>query len=372
LQTEPLSLNAGESMKIIDLRTTAVRLPLAEPLGNATATITTLSCLVVDLLTDEGAAGENLIFTIRPEQLPLLDAMVHVLRDAVVGRDPDDTEAFFQDAWRRINFIGFAGVSIMGISAIEGAMWDLRGKRAGLSISRLLGRARGTIPAYASSGLWLTQDIASLTRQAAGFVEKGFKAMKLRLAGNTEIDIARVAAVRNAIGEKIGLMVDANQALSPGDAIRLGQALEPYDIAWFEEPVPAHALDQSAMVASALSVPIASGENEYTRYGFRRMIEAKAASILMPDLQRVGGVSEFSRVGALAASFDLPISSHLFPEMSLQLLGHVPTAHSLEHVDWFAPLYKEQIALKDGIAEIPDTPGWGFTIDRDSIKRRGI
>ncbi len=358
-----------ESMKIIDLRTTAVQLPLAEPLGNATATITTISCLVIDLVTDEGLVGENLIFTIRPEQLPLLDAMVHVLRDAIVGRDPDDSEAFFQDAWRRINFIGFSGVSIMGISAIDGAMWDLRGKRVGLSISRLLGRARNEIPAYASGGLWLNQDIASLTQQAEDFVDQGFKAMKLRLAGNIEIDIPRVAAVRKAIGGKVGLMVDANQALSPTEAIRLGHALEPYGIAWFEEPVPAHALDQSAMVASALSIPVASGENEYTRYGFRRMIEAKAASILMPDLQRVGGVSEFSRVGALAASFDLPISSHLFPEMSLQLLGHVPTAHSLEHLDWFAPLYEEQITLKDGVAEIPDAAGWGFTIDRNSIKR---
>ncbi|WP_117190161.1 mandelate racemase/muconate lactonizing enzyme family protein [Rhizobium terrae] len=356
-------------MKITDLRTTAVSLPLAEPLGNATATIRKFSCIVVDLVTDEGLQGENLIFTIRPEQLKLLDAMVHVLRDAVIGRDPDDTGAFWADAWRRINFIGFTGVSIMGISAIDGAMWDLKAKRAGCSISRMLGRCRDTIPAYASGGLWLTQDIPSLVRQAEGFVAQGFRAMKLRLAGRVEIDLPRVKAVREAIGDEIGLMIDANQVLGVDEAIRLGDALAPFDIAWFEEPVPGHALEDSARVAKALRMPIASGENEYTRYGFRRMIETGAASILMPDLQRVGGVTEFARVGALAASFDLPISSHLFPEMSLQLLAHVPTAHSLEYMEWFAPLYEEKIHLAGGIARIPDAPGWGMSLDRNAIHR---
>lgn len=356
-------------MKITDLRTTPVRLPLAEPLGNATATIHEFSCLVVDLITDEGLRGENLIFTIRPEQLKLLDSMVHVLRDAVIGRDPDDTGAFWADAWRRINFIGFTGVSIMGISAIDGAMWDLKGRRAGLSISRQLGRCRETIPAYASGGLWLTQDIPSLVRQAEGFVAQGFKAMKLRLAGRIDVDLPRVKAVRTAVGSDIGLMVDANQVLSADEAIKLGHALSPCDIAWFEEPVPAHALGDSAKVAKALKMPIASGENEYTRYGFLRMIETGAASILMPDLQRVGGVTEFARVGALAASFDLPISSHLFPEMSLQPLAHVPTAHSLEYLEWFAPLYEEKIELRNGEAVIPDRPGWGIALERSAIDR---
>jgi L-alanine-DL-glutamate epimerase-like enolase superfamily enzyme len=359
-------------MKITHLTTTAVSLPLAEPLGNATATIREFSCIVVDLGTDEGLRGENLIFTIRPEQVKLLDSMVHVLSDAVIGLDPDDTGAFWADAWRRINFIGFTGVSIMGISAIDGAMWDLRAKRAGLSISRMLGRCRETIPAYASGGLWLTQDIPALVRQAESFVAQGFKAMKLRLAGRIEVDLPRVKAVRAAIGSDIGLMVDANQVLDADAAIRLGDALAPFDIAWFEEPVPAHALEDSAKVANSLRIPIASGENEYTRYGFRRMIEAGAASILMPDLQRVGGVTEFARVGALAASFDLPISSHLFPEMSLQLLAHVPTAHSLEYMDWFAPLYQEKIDLIDGLAGVPDAPGWAMALDRAAIRRYSL
>lgn len=354
-------------MKITSLQTIPLRLPLAEPLGNATATIHEFSCLAVFLETDAGLIGENLIFTIRPEQLPVLDAMVSALAEAAIGRPIEETEAFWSDAWRRINFLGFTGVSIMGISAIDGAMWDLRGKAAALPVASLIGHARRTVPTYASSGLWLTQSTADLVTQAESFAAQGFKAMKLRLAGRRETDLPRLAALRRALGEHIDLMVDANQAMSAADAIRLGKEMAQFGIAWFEEPLPAHDLDHLAEVAANLDTPIASGENEYTRYGFRRMIEAKAARILMPDLQRVGGVSEFIKVAALAAAHDLPVSSHLFPEMSLQLMAALPNATLLEHVDWFAPLYQEQLALADGCFTLSDRPGWGFSFDKKAL-----
>jgi L-alanine-DL-glutamate epimerase-like enolase superfamily enzyme len=191
--------------------------------------------------------------------------------------------------------------------------------------------------------------------------------MKLRLAGRRETDLPRLAEVRRAIGNHIDLMVDANQAMTAADAIRLGREMAQFGIAWFEEPLPAHNLDHLAEVAAALATPIASGENEYTRYGFRRMIEAKAARILMPDLQRVGGVSEFIKVAALAAAPDLPVSSHLFSEMSLQLMAALPNATLLEQVDWFAPLYQEQLVLVDGCFTLSDRPGWGFSFDRKAL-----
>jgi L-alanine-DL-glutamate epimerase-like enolase superfamily enzyme len=355
-------------VKITTLETIPLRLPLTRPLGNATATIDAFSCLAIYLGSDEGLVGENLIFTIRSEQLHMLDSMVHVLRDAVIGRDVDDTEAFWSEAWRRINFVGFAGVSIMGISAIDGAMWDLRGKAVGKSISRLLGRSRETVAAYASGGLWLDQDIPALVAEAEGFAAQGFRAMKLRLSGRAEVDIPRVAAVRTAIGLGVGLMVDANQALDVDSTLRLARLLEPYDIAWFEEPIPAHDLEGLARIAARITMPIASGENEYTRFGFRRMLELRAASVLMPDLQRVGGVSEFYKAGCLAHAYDTKVSSHLFPEMSLQLLGSLPNASYLEHLGWFQPLYQEKLDLQpDGTVVVPDRPGSGFRFDPSAI-----
>lgn len=359
-------------MKITGMRTIPLRRALEQPIGNATATISAFSYLAILLDTDEGLSGENVIFTIRPEQLRLLDAMVHVLADAVIGRDPDDTEGFWAEAWKRINFIGFAGVSIMGISAIDGAMWDLRGRRRGLSISRLIGRRRDRVTTYASGGLWLTQSTDAMVRQAEDFARAGFKAMKLRLAGDAAIDLPRLAALRQAVGPDASLMVDANQAMTAKAAIALARRMEAYDIAWFEEPVAAHDLTASSRVASAIPMPLASGENEYTRYGFARMIEAGAADLLMPDLQRVGGPSEFLKVAALAATHGLPVSSHLFPEMSLQLLGAIDGVHSLEHVDWYAPLYREALEFVDGAIVVPDRPGWGFTLDPEALRRFAI
>ena len=143
--------------------------------------------------------------------------------------------------------------------------------------------------------------------------------------------------------------------------------LEEYDLTWFEEPLPAWDLDGLARVAATLDTPIASGETEYTRYGFRRMIELRSADILMPDLQRVGGVSEFMRVGHMAESYDVGVSSHLFPETSIQVLGGLSNSVYLEYMPWFSPLYNEALTFLEGQALVPERPGWGFTFNQDYI-----
>jgi L-alanine-DL-glutamate epimerase-like enolase superfamily enzyme len=143
--------------------------------------------------------------------------------------------------------------------------------------------------------------------------------------------------------------------------------LEEFDLTWFEEPLPAWDLDGLARVAAALDTPIASGETEYTRYGFRRMIELRSADILMPDLQRVGGVSEFVRVGHMAESHDIAVSSHLFPETSIQVLGGLANSSFLEYMPWFSPLYHETLEFREGEALVPERPGWGFTFNQDYI-----
>lgn len=193
-------------------------------------------------------------------------------------------------------------------------------------------------------------------------------AVKMRLApGPLPATEARVRAVCEAIGPGVKLMADANQQLSEEQAIRMGRMLEAYDLAWFEEPLPAWDLAGLARLAAALDTPIASGEREYARYGFRQMVEQRSADVLMPDLQRVGGVTEFIRVAHLAAAYDMPVSSHLFPEMSLSVLAGLDNATWLEHMPWLTPLYREPIELREGAAVVPDRPGWGFTLDLERI-----
>jgi L-alanine-DL-glutamate epimerase-like enolase superfamily enzyme len=164
-------------------------------------------------------------------------------------------------------------------------------------------------------------------------------------------------------------MVDANQRFSAGQAIRIGQKLEELDIAWFEEPVPAYDIAGSAQVAAALDMPIANGENIYTRYGFRRILEMKAADILMPDLIRVGGITEFLKVAHMAEAYEIPVTPHIFPEESMHLVGAIPNCTYLENMPWLSPLYREKIEVEDGSVVLPQRPGFGFTFDPDAIER---
>jgi L-alanine-DL-glutamate epimerase-like enolase superfamily enzyme len=296
--------------------------------------------------------------------------MIEELADTVVGRDAGHIAEFWSRAWRDINFLGHKGVSVVGISAIDGALWDVLGKSVDLPIYRLLGGAKSTVPAYHSGGLWLSSSREELVEEAQRFAGQGFKAIKMRLGlPDPNEDIARVEEVRKAIGPSIKLMADANQGQTESGAIRLGRRLEQYDLTWFEEPLPAWDLDGLARVAAALDTPIASGETEYTRYGFRRMLELRSADILMPDLQRVGGVSEFVRVAHLAECYDVPVSSHLFPETSIQVLGGLSNGLYLEYMPWFSRLYNETLEFSNGDAIVPERPGWGFTFNQEYIRR---
>jgi L-alanine-DL-glutamate epimerase-like enolase superfamily enzyme len=317
---------------------------------------------------DSGVVGENLIFTLNARRTRVLQSMVEEMADLIIGRDAGHIAGFWARAWRDINFLGHKGVPVVGISALDGALWDALGKMSNLPLYRILGGAQDRVPVYHSGGLWLSSSGKELVAEAERFAAAGFRAMKMRL-GSPEpaTDAARVRAVRTAIGPKIKLMADANQGLTENQAIRLGRALEEFDLTWFEEPLPAWDLDGLARVAAALDTPIASGETEYTRYGFRRMLELRSADILMPDLQRVGGVSEFIRVGHMAESYDIPVSSHLFPETSLQVLGALANTIYLEYMPWFSKLYNETIEFAEGQAIVPERPGWGFTFNQDYV-----
>lgn len=355
-------------MKVTAVETQPVTVRLDQPIGSALGEIAKFGCILVTVRTDAGITGENLIFTLNDRRTKVLRQMVDELADVAVGHDAGHIAGFWARAWKDINFLGHKGVPVAGISAIDGALWDLLGKAAGLPLYRLLGGAQDRVPAYHSGGLWLSRSIDELVVEAQGFVDQGFRAMKMRLGlPDPAEDIARVKAVRDAIGPGVRLMADANQGLTEAQAIRLGRRLEPFDLTWFEEPLPAWDLDGLARVAAALDTPIASGETEYTRYGFRRMLELRSADILMPDLQRVGGVSEFMRVGHMAESHDVAVSSHLFPETSVQVLGALSNAIFLEYMPWFSPLYNETLEFRDGSAAVPERPGWGFTFNRDYI-----
>ena len=359
-------------MKITRLRTQVVHLPIDPPIVTAIlGSIRSADCVLTFLDTDEGLTGEGLVFSINNRRLSVIHEMIRQLEDLVVGLDPRLGGSLNARAWKELNFLGYEGVSIVGLAAVDMAMLDLRGKAAGLNVAHLLGACRAAVPTYASGGLWLGSSIDALQKEARSFVERGFRAMKTRVGPtDPEAMVARVAAVREAVGPNIALMVDANQQMSVKQAIRIGRMMEKLNLTWFEEPVICHDHAGEARIRAALDTPIASGETVYTHRGVLTMLQAGSCDVMMPDLQRMGGPSEFLKAGHLCEAFHIPCSSHLFPEMSLGLLASLPGGYYLEHMPWFEKIYRERIELDaDGHAVVPDRPGWGFSFDAEAIRR---
>jgi len=353
-------------MQIERLDTRIVEVPLPRPIGTAIHQMKTVGCVLTTLTTSDGIIGEGFAFALNGDRIKAFDEAIKGLAPYVIGQDPTNVEKIFEDIWGALNPSGHAGIGISALSAIDVALWDIVGKAAGQPLAKLWGAERDRVDTYASSGLWLSDSIDDLIAEAGTFLEQGFKAMKIRLGSpDPATDVERVRAVREAIGPDIDLYSDINQGLTPEPAIRLGNMLEEFALTWIEEPVVYHDLAGHVAVRDAIKTPIASGETEYTRLGMQRYLDAEAVDVLMPDLQRMGGYTEFRRACDIASTYGVPTSSHFFTEYSLSLAGSVSNCALVEHVDWFHPLYNETPELTDGQLVIPVRPGTGFTFSDD-------
>ena len=360
-------------MKITRLKTRLVNVPLDKPVGTAIHSIQSVGSVLLSLETDEGLVGESYVFTINAVRLKAFDEMIRSFAHQVIGRDPHFVSAIWEDIWREINPGGHKGLTISALSAIDTACWDLIGKAAEQPLYKLFGACRDRIDTYASGGLWLSQSIDELLTDAEQFIQQGFRAMKIRVGSDSAAtDVERVRLLREAVGPDIGLMADANQALGVKQAIRLGRRLQEFDLIWLEEPVAAYDLEGHAQVRLALEMDLASGETEYTRLGMQQMIAHRACDILMPDLQRIGGLSEMRRAAALASAHNLPISTHIFTEQSLSIAGSVPNCISVEHMPWHVTIFNEPMKIRGGQILMSDQDGLGFTFNPESIERYAI
>jgi len=357
-------------MKITNFNTTLIDLPLEKPIATAIHSISSTGCVLLELETDAGIVGESYVFTLNAVRLKALHEMLLGFSHQVEGRDPHFVTAIWQDIWNEMNPIGQKGFSVLALSAIDTACWDIIGKATGLPLHRVFGACRDKVKTYASGGLWLSQTIDECLHQAQEFINAGFCGMKIRL-GSSKMgtDVERVAKIREAVGPDIELYADANQSLLPKQAIRLGRQLEEFNLVWFEEPVVYNNLKGNAAVCSALDTPVAGGESEYSRFGMRDILEAAAVDVLMPDLQRIGGLSEFRRTAAMAACYETPVSSHLFTEHSICIAASEANCISVEHMPWFMPLFNETMEIDGGYIRVPERPGIGFTFNQSTIKR---
>jgi D-galactarolactone cycloisomerase len=373
-------------MKITSVRTHVLEAKLSQPFAYSRAWYDTRTAMVVEIETDTGLTGWGECYG--PARMTA--AVVQSVAPGLIGEDPLRTDVLWQTIYARLRDHGQKGVVIQGLSGIDIALWDIKGKHFGVPAYRLLGGPlRTEVKAYAT-GLYRRKSgdpLKYLAAEAVGYVAEGFKAVKLKVGFGVEEDAAVTREVREAIGRGIGLMVDANHAFDATAAIRLGRMIEQHDVGWFEEPVPPEDLAGYRAVKAALSIPIAGGECEFTRYGFRDLLVSRAVDVIQPDTCAAGGLSECKKIADMSEAFGVRYNPHVWGTgiaiaASLQLLAvlpsHTPTSLGpLEPMLEFdrtehpirQALLTQPIEHVRGVVRVPDNPGLGIEIDRKALAR---
>ena len=338
-------------------------------LGTSQAALRSAPLLLIDLETEEGITGHSYLFCYVPAAAAAIVAILAEVERQVKGARVAPAELWAKLA-KRFTLIGVQGVVRMAMAGLDVACWDALAMASNQPLATMLGAAPRKVRAYNSNGLGL-KDTAALADEAQELVEEGrFSAVKLRLGYPTLAeDLAAVDAVRARIGDRVGLMVDYNQALSVAEAMRRGLALDGLGLEWIEEPIRHDDYRGCAQLARALATPIQIGENFSGPFAMDAALDAGACDYVMPDLERIGGVTGWQRAAGIAAGRGIEMSSHLFPEVSAHLLAATPTCHWLEYVDWAVPLLEQPLELRDGLVAIPDRAGTGVSWDRAAVER---
>jgi mandelate racemase len=356
-------------LKIKSVAVRAVAVPMRRPLATSTGAVSVAPLLLVDMKTGGGIVGRSYLFSISRNHLRPLAALVEAMGELVQG----DAVAPFEIEKKlraRHTLLGVHNVVLFAMAAIDMCAWDALGQALGQPVVRLLGGEPRPVKAYNSTGLGILK-VGDLTKEAEQLVREGFAAVKLRL-GRPEAkdDIEALRAVKKAIGPRVTLMVDFNQALSVAEAVRRGRMIdEEGGVLWIEEPVRADDYAGCAKVAREVATPIQIGENFMGPEQMAQAIAAGCCDYVMPDAQRVGGVTGWMRAAALAQGAGLEMSSHLFPEASCQLLAVTPTCHWLEYVDWADPVLEDPVRIKDGWAIGSARPGLGMQWNEKAVRR---
>jgi L-alanine-DL-glutamate epimerase-like enolase superfamily enzyme len=359
-------------MKISHVRTTVVQIPTEEPLTGARVEPGTRPTVLLELGTDSDIEGIGFTFF----GAALTRSLHHAVADigeALVGLDPLARESVLAKARALALGAGPGGMSMLALSAIDIALWDIAGKALSLPLWKLLGGTGEPVPTYASGALMrnLTLDEAAVS--ARRLVENGFRSMKMQLAlpGETsvEIEVARARLIREIVGAEADLMCDINQRWRVDQAIAIGRRLEEVGFAWLEDIAAHDDYVGLARIAAALSTPLAGGEYVYGLTPFRHMLEAGSVDIVMIDPFRAGGVTGWLKVAALAEAFNLPVVSHLAPELQVHLINAVPNGMTVEYMPWSVRLFEEVPWPEGGMLTPPGGPGLGLSLDREAIRR---
>ena len=370
-------------MKVTDVICHVLQSKVEQPFISARGWLyTTRASCIVEILTDEGITGWGECYGPAAVNKTIIETQY---RNRVIGRDPFDVEVVWEDLYNRIKDYGLTGMTIAALSGIDIALWDIIGRAVNKPIHKLIGGAHRTeVTAYATGLYFIDMDrlVEEAVEEAQKYVEQGFQAIKMKIGlGDPKLDLRRVAAVREAIGPDVKLAVDANHCFTVPQAIRLGRAMEPLDLLWFEEPISPEDHDGYVEVTRALDMAVAGGENDFTRWGFRDVIARKAMDIVQPDVCAAGGISKCRKIAAMASAHGVECVPHAWGSAiglaaTVQFIAALPDTPPafrpmppmLEFEQTPNPLRdhlaRDPIVQHRGIVRVPDGPGLGIEVDR--------
>jgi len=362
-------MTKDQAPKIISLQVRAVQVPMNEPHRTASGVISESPLVLVDIVTDAGVTGHSMVFTYTPAALKPTAELIQNIAPLIVNEvlAPLKIE---QSLSRRFRLLGTQGLVGMAISAIDMALWDALARVKKVSLVTLLGGSHQPIQAYGAVGY---DGMHECAKTAEEWAKKGFKGIKAKIGYPTvheDIDVIR--SMRKAVGDDMAIMVDYNQSLTPTEAIERIRLLDEEGLTWIEEPTLAHDYEGHAQVSRNSTTPIQCGENWWGTLDMKHAIDTHASDFVMIDVMKVGGITGWQRASSLAHSINIRMSSHLWPEISAQLLCCTPTAHWLEYTDWWNPILAEPISIENGNAIFGDTLGTGVSWNEDSVNRFSI
>jgi len=328
--------------------------------------------IFVEVSASDGSTGAGYSYTIGTGGRAVLALLRDSMLPRLIGQDPRRVEAIWRDLFAANRATTVGAITSLALAAIDTALWDLRCRNAGLPLWVYAGGAKDRVPLYDTEGGWLHLETEELVAGAKASQAAGWGGVKIKVGRSPAADADRLAAVRAAVGPEMDLMVDANQSLTAADAIRRARLLEPYDLFWFEEPMPADDVAGHVALAAATTLPIAVGESMYSVGQFADYLTRRGAGIVQVDVARIGGITPWLKVAHLAEAHHVPVCPHFLMELHVSLCCAVPNSRYLEYIPQLRAVTTDEIAIDAGAALAPTAPGLGIAWDRDAIDDRRV
>ncbi|SDX69537.1 L-alanine-DL-glutamate epimerase [Lutibacter oricola] len=355
-----------KDLEIRDVKIYKAVTNLKKPISDATHTLTEISFLILRIQLENGVVGESYLLSFQYSPNAIVGALKDVIPH-IIGHKTNEMGIVYDKLDHLGEYFGNQGINRWAQAAVNIAMWDAWGKTLNQPVHKILGVCKEKVSIYGSGG-WISYSIDELIEEVTDYANRGFKAVKIKVGSpKVSTDVERLRLVREAVGDKVDIMMDANQGMDLPSAMKLSRQAKELNINWFEEPVNHQNFQAFEILKNQAGISLAMGEREFDTLPLRELASRNALDIWQPDILRIGGVEKWRESAALAQSFNLPVLPHYYKDYDVPLLCTIPNGVGAESFDWVDPLIDNPMVLKDGCAQPHDLPGWGFNFIDDCL-----